>query len=446
VAAWLPASATAEISPHARICSPPRAPTTTIPSPAPAPLPSFRPCLLQALDSLGLPKFFESDRVQIEGLVVQDYSAHYSHWNAASSLSAWLAESDVPGIAGVDTRLLTKRIRDKGALLGKIIYDGGSPIATGPFHDPNKRNLVAEVSRATPRVFGAGGKIKVLAVDCGIKYNMIRMLVERGCEVKVVPWDWDIAAERAWYDALFISNGPGDPAKCTCVVWVGATVASLQGARAERGRGRAWGLKELRWRRQPRRRPSALCVRPHAWLRTRRRGLLSMLSSLPLLWRRRPLISQLRTAIASPDGIDKPIFGICLGNQLTGLAAGAESYKLPFGNRGQNQPVINLITKHAFITPQNHGFAIDTTRLPPDWQPLFVNANDGTNEGIMHKSKPIFTAQFHPEANGGPNDTAFLFDMFVETIKSKSSAPVQTLVRKTQPPKPEVQKVLVLGS
>ena len=139
----------------------------------------------------------------------------------------------------------------------------------------------------------------------------------------------------------------------------------------------------------------------------------------------KPLISQLKTALSSPDGKDKPVFGICLGNQLTGLAAGCESYKLPFGNRGQNQPVINLETKHAFITPQNHGFAIDTSKLPSDWTPLFVNANDGTNEGIMHKSKPIFTAQFHPEANGGPNDTAFLFDMFLETIKQKSSRPVQ---------------------
>ena len=144
--------------------------------------------------------------------------------------------------------------------------------------------------------------------------------------------------------------------------------------------------------------------------------------------------------------MDKPIFGICLGNQLMGLAAGAESYKLPFGNRGQNQPVINLVTQHAFITPQNHGFALDAARLPSDWAPLFVNANDGTNEGIMHKSKPIFTAQFHPEANGGPNDTAFLFDMFVETIKQRTAQPVQTLVRPPRPAKPDVQKVLVLGS
>lgn len=170
---------------------------------------------MQKHDELGLPAYFESDRIQVEGLVVQDYSSHYSHWNAASSLGAWLKESGTPGIAGVDTRLLTKRIRESGALLGKIIIDGGSPIAKGPFVDPNRRNLVAEVSARTPRVYGAGNKTRVLAVDCGIKVNMIRMLVARGCEVKVVPWDWDIASERAWYDALFISNGPGDPEKCT---------------------------------------------------------------------------------------------------------------------------------------------------------------------------------------------------------------------------------------
>jgi carbamoyl-phosphate synthase (ammonia) len=327
-----------------------------------------------AKDALGLPKFFESDRIWVDGLIVQDYSAEYSHWNASSSLSDWLKENNIPAIHGIDTRLLTKKIRDKGALLGKIIFDTGSAVAKAPFVDPNKRNLVAEVSSKEVRVYGKGNKVRVLAVDCGMKHNMIRMLVERGAEVKVVPWDHDIAAERDWYDGLFISNGPGDPARCT------------------------------------------------------------------------PLIKQLRTAISCPDGKEKPIFGICLGNQLLGLAAGADSFKLPFGNRGQNQPVINQVTKHAFITPQNHGFAIDASRLPEDWQPLFVNANDGTNEGIMHKTKPFFTAQFHPEANGGPADTAFLFDMFLETIKQKSSRPVQTLVRQPQLPRQDVTKVLVLGS
>ena len=125
-----------------------------------------------AVDAHGLPTYFESSKIQIEGLIVQDYAAAYSHWNASSSLSEWLREGGVPGVSGVDTRLLTAKIRDSGAILGKIIYDGGSPIAKGPYVDPNSRNLVAEVSGGV-RTFGKGGKFRVLAVDCGIKNNMI---------------------------------------------------------------------------------------------------------------------------------------------------------------------------------------------------------------------------------------------------------------------------------
>ena len=324
-------------------------------------------------DALGLPAHFESSKIQVDGLVVQDYAGAYSHWNAASSLGSWLKESAVPGIAGVDTRLLTTKIRDKGAMLGKIIFDGGSAVARGPFVDPNKRNLVAEVSTPGVRTYGKGNALRVLAVDCGIKNNMIRAMVARGMEVKVVPWDHDIAAERDWYHGLFISNGPGDPAACGS------------------------------------------------------------------------LIAQLRGAIAAP-GPAKPIFGICLGNQLLGLAAGARTYKLPYGNRGQNQPVLHAVTGDAFITPQNHGFALDAKTLPADWKPLFTNANDGSNEGIAHARLPYFTAQFHPEAQGGPDDTQFLFDVFAETIRSGSSQPVTTFTRPARLPKPEVKKVLLLGS
>ena len=325
------------------------------------------------LDALGLPAFFESSRIQVDGLVVQDYAGAYSHWNAASSLGEWLKESNVPGIAGVDTRLLTSRIRDRGAMLGKIIFDGGSPVAKGPFADPNARNLVDEVSSRTVRTYGKGNPIKVLAVDCGIKANIIRNLVARGMEVKVVPWDHDLASERAWYQGLFISNGPGDPARCTT------------------------------------------------------------------------LIDNLRAAMAAP-GPAKPIFGICLGNQLLSLAAGAKTYKLPYGNRGQNQPVVHNATGHAFITPQNHGFAVDTATLPASWAPLFTNANDGSNEGIAHKTLPYFTAQFHPEAAGGPDDTQFLFDAFAQTIQRGAQQPVNVVFRPKRLPKPAVKKVLLLGS
>ncbi len=330
----------------------------------------------KALDKFGLPAFFESEKIHVEGVIAQDYSARYSHWNAASSLGDWLKEGGVPGIHGVDTRLLTKKIRDKGAMLGKILLDDikTSPLYKAKFADPNARNLVAEVSAPGVRVFGKGNPIRVLAVDCGIKLNMIRMLVDRGAEVKVVPWDHDLASEAEWYHGLFISNGPGDPANC--------------------------GV----------------------------------------------LIENLRGLINQPADKVKPLFGICLGNQLLGLAAGAPTYKLPFGNRGQNQPVISNLTGHAFITPQNHGFALDAARLPADWQALFTNVNDGSNEGIMHTSKPFFTAQFHPEAMGGPTDTSFLFDMFLETIKQKSKTVVQVVNRPKAVPVPVMKKVLVLGS
>eukprot|EP01052_Picozoa_sp_SAG31_P001488 SAG31_NODE_50_length_30520_cov_89.906712_9_plen_215_part_00 len=123
---------------------------------------------------------------------------------------------------------------------------------------------------------------------------------------------------------------------------------------------------------------------------------------------------------------EKPIFGICLGNQLLGLAAGASTYKLPFGNRGQNQPVLNMLTGQCFITPQNHGYALNAHELPEGWAPLFTNRNDDSNEGIMHTEKPWFTAQFHPEAWGGPTDTEFLFDAFLDMMVEKKSVDLLT--------------------
>ncbi|XP_006824146.1 carbamoyl-phosphate synthase [ammonia], mitochondrial-like [Saccoglossus kowalevskii] len=321
----------------------------------------------QARDEWKLIKNVESDKIQVSGLIVQDYSHEHSHWNSEKSLSEWLKEENIPALYGIDTRMLTKIIRDKGTVLGKIEFDD-NPVA---FEDPNLRNLIAEVSTEDVMVFGKGNPHKIIAVDCGIKNNIIRCLVKRGAEVHLVPWNYNFTQDA--YDGLFISNGPGDP-----------TLA-------------------------------------------------------------KDTIKNLRTVLNSSR--TEPVFGICMGNQLVSLAAGAKCYKLPLGNRGHNQPVVNLLNGQAFITSQNHGFAVDGTSLPEGYQPIFVNANDKTNEGIMHKTRPIFTAQFHPEAKGGPTDTEFLFDAFIDMVKDSK----KTLISAMAPAAPQqklsdISKVLVLGS
>jgi len=282
-------------------------------------------------------RFYESSSIHISGLLVSDYSFDYSHWNATESLDEWLRKHNVPGVYGIDTRALTKRIREKGAMLGKLEPDN----STIGFYDPNKVNLVAEVSIKEKKVYG-NGKCRIILIDCGVKYNIIRNLLKRDTTIIRVPWDYDYSNEE--YDGLFISNGPGDPKMCT------ATIENLK-----------LSLKEA-----------------------------------------------------------KPVFGICLGNQLMALASGADTYKLKYGHRSHNQPVLQVGTDKAYITSQNHGFAVDNKTLARDWEPFFININDNTNEGMKHKSKPYFSTQFHPEASGGPTDTDFLFDVFIDNIvKSK---------------------------
>ena len=319
-----------------------------------------------AIDEYGLLKHVESEKIHVSALLVQDYTDGYSHWNAVKSLSEWLKEEKVPALYGIDTRMLTKIVRDSNTTLGKIVFEG-DPIE---FDDPNQRNLMAEVSTKTVQVFGKGNPHKVIAIDCGIKHNIIRNLVKRGSEVHLVPWDYDFTNEH--FDGLFISNGPGDPALA------------------------------------------------------------------------RKAIENVSQVV---NGSDTPVFGICMGNQIVGLAAGAQTYKLPLGNRGHNQPVVNLLNEQAFITSQNHGFALDESTLPEQWKPLFRNANDMTNEGIMHTSKPVFTAQFHPEAFGGPTDTEFLFDKFISLVRDNKATVMSAMIpapKKAE--RLEVSKVLVLGS
>lgn len=296
-------------------------------------------------------------------MIVSQYSPTYSHWNAERSLGQWLKDEGIPALTGIDTRALTKKIREKGVMLGKIVID-----ADVPFRDPNESNLVAEVSIKQPQTFGKG-QYKIIAVDCGIKSNIIRSLVELGdTTVKVVPWNYDFTKED--YDGLFISNGPGDPSM----------------------------VKET--------------------------------------------VDNIRKAM----DIGKPIFGICLGNQLMARAAGASTYKLKFGNRGQNQPCVDLVTSRVYITPQNHGFAVDNQTLPMGWKPYFINVNDGTNEGLLHSSKPFFSVQFHPEARAGPQDTSFLFRKFYDSIIQEKGKKVHSGASVYANPKRPVDKVLILGS
>ena len=282
----------------------------------------------------GLSRFYESEKIHVEALVVSDYSFEYSHWNAAKSLADWLKEEEIVGIYDIDTRELTKRLREHGSMKGKIVIEGGDDIE---FVDPNLTNLVAKVSCKEVIRYGNGDK-KVVLVDCGVKHNIIRCLLKRNVTVIRVPWDYDFNTLE--YDGLFISNGPGDPDMC------GITVDHIRQAM---------------------------------------------------------------------NGT-KPIFGICMGNQLLSKAGGARTYKLKYGHRSHNQPVRQVGTNRCFITSQNHGFAVDNSTLGADWEPLFINMNDGTNEGIRHKSKPYFSAQFHPEAASGPTDTEFLFDEFVKLL------------------------------
>ena len=281
----------------------------------------------------GLLKYFESEKIQVRGLVVANYSNEYFHWNAKKSLANWLKEYDTPGIYGIDTRRLTKKIREKGTMLGKIVYGQDE----FEFEDPNKKNLVAEVSVKKPIIYKKGRK-RVIIIDCGVKNNIVRAFLNRNITVIRVPWNYNFLKEEA--DGIIISNGPGDPKK----------------------------YKET--------------------------------------------IALIKKAFSK----NIPILGICLGSQILGLAAGADTYKLKYGHRSQNQPCIEIGTNRCYITSQNHGYAINSNTLTQDWREWFLNNNDKTNEGIIHISKPFFGTQFHPEASPGPDDTEFIFDMFLRAI------------------------------
>ncbi|MDY5814234.1 MAG: glutamine-hydrolyzing carbamoyl-phosphate synthase small subunit [Bacteroides sp.] len=289
-------------------------------------------------DSNGLPHFMESEKIHAEAIIVADYSESHSHWNAHESLADWLKREQVPGITGIDTRRLTKVLREHGVMMGKIIFDDRpDDIPSATYEGVNYVDKVS--CKEVMRYNSGGGRKKVVLVDCGVKANIIRCLLKRNVEVIRVPWNYDFNTLE--FDGLFISNGPGDPDTCEAAV------------------------------------------------------------------------VNIRKAMQNPS---LPIFGICMGNQLLSKAGGASIYKLKYGHRSHNQPVRMVGTNRCFITSQNHGYAVDNNTLTEAWEPLFVNMNDGSNEGIRHRTNPWFSAQFHPEAASGPTDTEFLFDEFVKLL------------------------------
>ena len=286
----------------------------------------------------GLATFMESDKIYASAIIVADYSEKYSHWNAVESLASWLKREHVPGITGIDTRELTKVLREHGVMMGKIIFDDEPDnIPTAEYEGVN---WVDRVSCKDIIRYNEGAGKTVVLVDCGVKNNIIRCLINRGVEVIRVPWNYDYTSMD--FDGLFLGNGPGDPDMCEDAVNV---------------------------------------------------------------IRRQMSLSR------------KPICGICMGNQLLAKAGGATIYKLKYGHRSHNQPVREVGTNRCYVTSQNHGYAVDAKTLGSDWRELFVNMNDGSNEGVCHKENPWFTSQFHPEACSGPIDTEFMFDRFIATLQ-----------------------------
>lgn len=282
----------------------------------------------------GLADFFESDHIQPCALIVSDYSEAYSHWNAKENLGDWLKREQIPAITGVDTRELTKLLREQGVMTGKIIFDELPEATTSVNYEEN--NFAAEVSCKEIIRYNEGAAKKVVLVDCGVKYNTLRSLIRRDIEVIRVPWNYNF--NELEFDGLFLSSGPGNPITC----------------------------KET--------------------------------------------IEHIKTFLQSEK--TKPCMGVGMGNLLLALAAGAKTYKLKYGHRTHNQPVRLVGSEHCFITTQTHGYAVDTNTLPQDWNELYTNMNDGTNEGIKHSSKPWFAVQFQPESCHNPVFSDPIFDEF----------------------------------
>lgn len=303
-------------------------------------------------DKFNIPIGFQSKEIQVRGFGIQKLSKQPSHWSKQKTLNEWFLEEKKSGIEGIDTRSLTKKLRERGVMLGIMqVFEENKKVDEKYFRekvkeidDPNKRDLVKEVTVKEPVFHKYSNSPNVIVIDCGVKFDIIRNLVSRGTNTIRVPYDYPIDKILSYESSgILISNGPGDPKKCKKTI---QTVSEL-----------------------------------------------------------------IET--------DLPIMGICLGNQILSLAGGADTYKLKFGHRGQNHPVIDLKTRKCYVTSQNHGYAVSEKSLKgTKFEALFINLNDKTIEGIMHKTKGIFGIQFHPEANPGPCETGFLFDKFVGAVKN----------------------------
>lgn len=329
-------------------------------------------------DDYNLLRYFESPHIQCAGVVVSDVALDYSHWTAVESLGDWCAREGVPAISGVDTRAIVTYLREQGSSLARIsIGDEYDADEDESFVDPGQINLVKRVSTKAPFVVESpGASFHVALLDCGVKENILRSLVSRGASVTVFPYNYPIHKVSQHFDGVFISNGPGDPTHCQETVY---NLARLMET-----------------------------------------------SSIPIM-------------------------GICLGHQLLALAVGARTIKLRYGNRAHNIPALDLTTGQCHITSQNHGYAVDASTLPGDYKEFFVNLNDGSNEGkfstrsaraqeekltrrfagMLHKTRPIFSTQFHPEARGGPMDSAYLFDKYLQNVQLAKKA--QTVYKDNRP-------------
>jgi carbamoyl-phosphate synthase small subunit len=299
-------------------------------------------------DEFGIPKYFESDNIQPKGLIIHSLSDIASHWACVKTLDEWLYEEKIPGIYGIDTRELTKIIRQKGVMMG-VLAVSDKPIDTKidfkkiiNSEDYNKKNFMSLVSSNNVKIYGENNEKTIVLLDTGTKYSIIRHLLQIGFKVVQLPWDSTFEKILSYNpEGVVISNGPGDPKMC------------------------------------------------------------------------KPTIDTAKKLIER----SVPTLGICLGNQILALSAGADTYKLKYGHRGQNKSCINKENNLSYITSQNHGYGIEPASLgSTDFRPWFYNSDDQTIEGIIHNSKPIIAVQFHPEASPGPTDCSYVFEKFKEII------------------------------